>query len=167
MFTTSTAFSFLSWSCTVQSNVRHSVNLRLVDVIILLSQSIFSNLLKGMLHVDSLFSTCLKIRDVVFRITPVLCASLRNLYVYVSGCVCTGWMCVYGGGDVHEWRCVYGGGCVCVHEWRCVCTRVEMCVECAMTMYLSVLQVNLVAEDNKGEVLWVSGRSLNKELVSP
>ena len=33
--------------------------------------------------------------------------------------------------------------------------------------YSSVFQINFVAYNYKGEVLWVSGGSLNEELVSP
>ena len=32
---------------------------------------------------------------------------------------------------------------------------------------LSVFQVNLVAEDNEGEVLWIARTGLDQELVSP
>ena len=75
----SAALALLLLGATVKPDVRDCIYLRFIDVIIFLCKSVSGDLLEGLLYVDSLLRTCLKVRNVVLRLAPVLGPALRHL----------------------------------------------------------------------------------------
>lgn len=66
---------------TVKPDVWDCVYLWFIDVIIFLCKSVSGDLLEGLLYIDGLLRTCLKVRNVVLRLAPVLGPALRHLTI--------------------------------------------------------------------------------------
>lgn len=108
-----------------------------------LFKSIACNSLEGLFHIDCLLGTGFEIWDVVLALTPSLCSF--SCYLEHKRAEVT----------LRNTR----NSSKLVFKFN---NHILL-----ISTHLSVLQVNLVAQNHKGEILRVSGAGLDQELVPP